>query len=147
MRPRPYICIDPHGDTVGHPPNDGQSHCMHDNRRHRGADIRNWQVTNYASAIELGMDEKGTTIHNLEVSGELTAVPRLRGPPSSTYVELLWNEKRVIAPREKVMELESLRKPAKKEGKHELHMPKCDFHTLKCVWDFIQHNIQKFFNL
>lgn len=138
-RARPFIAIDPHGDTVSSLPNDGQSRCMHDNRRFHGADIRNWQVSNYACAIELEMDEKGSIIYNLEVSGELAPVQRLRGPPSSTYVELIWDEKRVIVPRDKVMELDSLKKPGKREAKYELHMPKCDFHTLKCVWDFIQH--------
>jgi hypothetical protein len=139
VRARPYIAIDPHGDTVGPPPNDGQSHCMHDNRRFRPADLRNWQVSHYACAIELAMDEKGDTVYDLDVSGELEPVERLRGPPSSTYVELIWDEKRVMVPRDKVMSFESLQKPGKREGKYELHMPKCDFHTLKCLWDFIQH--------
>ena len=138
-RARPYIAIDPHGNTVGPPPNDGQSHCMHDNRRFRGAEIRNWQVSHYACAIELDMDEKGDTVYDLDISGELLPVERLRGPPSSTYVELIWDEKRVMVPRDKVMEFESLKKPGKREGKYELHLPKCDFHTLKCLWDFIQH--------
>jgi hypothetical protein len=136
---RPYIAIDPHGVTVGPPPNDGQSHCMHDNRRFRGADIRNWQVSNYASAIELDMDKKDSIIYDLDVSGELKPVERLEGPPSSTYVVLVWDGKKVMAPREKALEFESLAKSGKKEGKYELHMPKCDFLTLKCVWDFIQH--------
>jgi hypothetical protein len=136
---RPYIAIDPHGGTVGPPPNDGQSHCMHDNRRFRGADIRNWQVSNYASAIELEMDKKDNTIYDLDVSGELKPVERLQGPPSSTYVELVWDGKRVMAPREKALGFDSLAKSGKKEGKYELNMPKCDFLTLKCVWDFIQH--------
>jgi hypothetical protein len=136
---RPYIAIDPHGGTVGPPPNDGQSHCMHDNRRFRGADIRNWQVSNYASAIELEMDKKDNTIYDLDVSGELKPVERLHVPPSSTYVELVWDGKRVMAPREKALGFDSLAKSGKKEEKYELHMPKCDFLTLKCVWDFIQH--------
>jgi len=138
-RARPYIAIDPSGNTVGPPPNDGQSHCMHDNRRFRGAEIRNWQVSHYACAIELDMDEKGDTVYDLDISGELLPVERLRGPPSSTYVELIWDEKRVMVPRDKVMEFVSLKKPGKREGKYELHLPKCDFHTLKCLWDFIQH--------
>jgi len=136
---RPYIAIDPHGGTVGPPPNDGQSHCMHDNRRFRGADILNWQVSNYAFAIELEMDKRDNIIYDLDVSGDLKPVERLQGPPSSTYVELVWDGKRVMAPREKVLEFDSLAKTGKKEGKYELHMPKCDFLTLKCVWDFVQH--------
>jgi len=138
-RARPYIAMDPHGDTVGPPPNDGQSHCMHDNRRFRGAEIRNWQVSHYACAIELEMDERGNTVYDLDVSGELLPVERLRGPPSSTYVELIWDEKRVMAPRDKVMEFDSLKKTASRNGRYELLLPKCDFHTLKCLWDFIQH--------
>lgn len=138
-RARPYIAMDPHGDTVGPPPNDGQSHCMHDNRRFRGAEIRNWQVSHYACAIELEMDQRGNTVYDLDVSGELLLVERLRGPPSSTYVELVWDEKRVMAPRDKVMDFESLKKPASRGGQHELLLPKCDFHTFKCLWDFIQH--------
>jgi hypothetical protein len=112
---------------------------MHDNRRFRGADIRNWQVSNYASAIELEMDKKDNTIYDLDVSGELKPVERLHVPPSSTYVELVWDGKRVMAPREKALGFDSLAKSGKKEEKYELHMPKCDFLTLKCVWDFIQH--------
>lgn len=137
---KPYIAIDPKGNTVGLPPDDGQTHCMHDNRRFRPADIRNWQVTNYRNAIELDMDKKGRTIYDLDVSGKLLPVDRLHGPASSTYVELVWDDKRVMAPREKVVEFDSLKKPLQREGKYELHMPKCDFHTLKCVWDFIQHS-------
>jgi hypothetical protein len=138
-RARPYIAMDPHGDTVGPPPNDGQSHCMHDNRRFRGAEIRNWQVSHYACAIELEMDERGNTVYDLDVSGELLPVERLRGPPSSTYVELIWDEKRVMVPRDKVMEFDSLKKPGSRNGKYELLLPRCDFHTLKCLWYYIQH--------
>ena len=136
---RPYIAIDPHGGTVGPPPNDGKSHCMHDNRRFRSADIRNWQVSNYASAINLDMDKRDNIIYDLDVSGELKPVERLKGPPSSTYLELVWDGKKVMAPREKALKFDSLAKSGKKEGKYELHMPKCDFLTLKCVLDFIQH--------
>ncbi|KAM0722728.1 hypothetical protein Q7P37_002169 [Cladosporium fusiforme] len=136
---RPYIAIDPHGDTMGPPPTDGQSHCMHDNRRFRGADIRNWQVSNYACAIELDMEKRGNTVYDLDVRNELVPVERLRGPPSSTYVELKWDDKRIMVPSEKVMGFDSIKKPSQKEGKHELNMPKCDFHTLKCFWDFVQH--------
>jgi hypothetical protein len=112
---------------------------MHDNRRFRGAEIRNWQVSHYACAIELEFDERGNTVYDLDVSGELLPVQRLRGPPSSTYVELIWDEKRVMVPRDKVMEFDSLKKPGSRNGKYELLLPKCDFHTLKCLWDFIQH--------
>lgn len=136
---RPYIAIDPRGETMGSPLDDGESHCMHDNRRFRGADIRNWQVSNYACALELEMDKKGTIVYDLDVHNELVPVDRLRGPPSLTYVELIWDEKRIMVPSDKVMSFDSLKKPGMREGKHELHMPKCDFHTLKCFWDFIQH--------
>lgn len=136
---RPYIAIDPRGDTMGPPPNDGQSYCMHDNRRFRGADIRNWQVSNYACALELEMDKRGDNVYDLDVRNELVPVKRLRGPPSSSYVELIWDDKRIMVPSEKVFGFDSLKKPAQKDSRQELRMPKCDFDTLKCFWDFIQH--------
>ena len=136
---RPYIAIDPHSGTVGPPPNDGRSHCMHDNRRFRYADIHDWQLSSFASAIGQEMDKKDNTIYDLDISGDLKPVERLEGPPSSTYVELIWDGKSIMAPREKALGFDSLAKSGKKEGKYELYMPKCDFLTFKCVWDFIQH--------
>jgi hypothetical protein len=136
---RPYIAIDPHGDTVDPPPNDGQSHCMHDNRRFRGPEIRNWQVSSYASAIALDMAAKGSTVYDLAVDNKLEPVERLRGPPSSTYIELIWDEKRIMVPRDKALAFESLKKQGERD-KYDLTLPECSFHTLKCVWDCIQHS-------
>lgn len=136
---RPYIAMDSHGGALGPPPADGQSHCMHDNRRFRGADIRNWQITHYAPAIELEMDKKGAVVHDLDRKGAIVTVERLRGPHSSTYVELVWDDKRVMVSRAKVLEFESLKKVGKKEGKFELVIPQCELRLLKCIWDFINH--------
>ncbi|KAK4546337.1 hypothetical protein LTR36_002014 [Oleoguttula mirabilis] len=131
-----YIAIDPRGGAVGSAPADGQSHCNHDNRKIRPAQIKNWQVEGYSVAIDLDMESKGNDIYDLGADNVLVKSDRLTGPPSSSYVELLWDDKRIIVPREKAVKYKSIKKPLEKNSRMELQVPECDFATFCQVYNF-----------
>ncbi|KAK6407709.1 hypothetical protein LTR95_018511, partial [Oleoguttula sp. CCFEE 5521] len=136
---RPFIAVDPRGNTGGPPPLDGRSHCTHDNRYIRRPEITNWQVRDYSRCIDLALDSKGSTIYDLNDEGKLEPTDRRKGPPSATYIELIWDSKRVMIPREKAMAFPSLKRQAVKLDWFECIVPKCEFQVFKCLWDFIQH--------
>ncbi|OQO14441.1 hypothetical protein B0A48_01318 [Cryoendolithus antarcticus] len=136
---RPFIAIDPRGNTGGPPPLDGRSHCSHDNRHIRRPDVTNWQVRDYSRCIDLALDSKGSIIYDLNEEGKLEPTDRRKGPPSATYIELIWDSKRVIIPREKAMAFPSLKRQAVKLDRFECIVPECEFQVFKCLWDFIQH--------
>ena len=136
-----WISIHPLGSLVPAAPADGQTHCCHDNRSIRPAQVKNWQVEHYARAIELNMDQKGDVIYDLGVDGKLVPTDRLRGPPSSSYIELIWDQRRIMVPREKCIKFESLKKPLEREDKFELKLPECTMAVLKLLYDFLQHRM------
>lgn len=133
---RGFIAIDPRGNAVGSAPADGQSHCNRDNRKIRPAQIKNWQVEAYAVAIDDDMESKGNEIHDLGADSKLVPVDRLKGPPSASYVELIWDKKRVMVPREKAVGYKSIKKPIEKNSRMELQLPECDFKTFCQVYNF-----------
>ncbi|KAK5117774.1 hypothetical protein LTR85_008749 [Meristemomyces frigidus] len=133
---RGFIAIDPRGSAVGSAPADGQSHCNHDNRKIRRAQIKNWQVEGYSVAIDLDMESKGDEIYDLAADSDFKPIDRLKGPPSSSYVELVWDDKRVMVPREKAVKFKSIKKPLEKNGKMELHVPECDKAIFCQVYNF-----------
>ncbi|KAF2723702.1 hypothetical protein K431DRAFT_197958, partial [Polychaeton citri CBS 116435] len=137
-----YISIDPKGlSAVNLPPADGESHCTHDNRKIRYAQIKNWQVENYARAIKSDHESKtGYEVSDLNTKGELEAVKRLHGPPSRTYVELIWEMKRIMVPKAKVIRYATLNKLVEKMAeKRDVAIPAgCSFNVLKFLYDFIQ---------
>lgn len=137
-RDRSWLAIDPRGSGITAPPQDGQSHCDHDNRRIRAADLKNWQVEKCALALDLESSERGDVIYNFEDDGHLVPTDRLKGPPSSTYVELIWTDKRIMITREKSLKFQSLKKPIERQGKMELKVPDCSLHVLRCVYLFLQ---------
>lgn len=134
-----FIAISPAGSVVPAAPADGQSHCSHDNRSIRPAQVKNWQVEHYARAIDLNMDQKGDVIYNLDIGNQLTPMDRLHGPPSSTYVELIWDKKRIMVPRGTALQFDSLKRPLEKDWKFELKLPECSMSVLTHLWDFLQH--------
>ncbi|OQO14762.1 hypothetical protein B0A48_00144 [Cryoendolithus antarcticus] len=136
---RPFIAIDPRGNTGGPPPPDGRSHCSHDNRYIRLPEVTNWQVRDFSRCIDLALDSKGSTIYDLNEEGKLEPTERRKGPPSATYIELIWDSKRVMIPREKAMAFPSLKRQAVKLDRFECIVPECEFQVFKCLWDFIQH--------
>ncbi|KAI7676829.1 hypothetical protein KC319_g4271, partial [Hortaea werneckii] len=135
-RKNKFIAINPRGAAAGLSIADGQSHCGHDNRYVRPAQMQNWQVETYSLAIELNMDSKGDQIYDIDGDSNFNAVDRLKGPPSSTYAELIWNEKRVMVPREKAMTFESLSRPLEKNEKMELRVPECDEKVFCQLYNF-----------
>lgn len=138
-RARRYIALDPRGSAIGPAPADGQSHCSHDNRRIRRAQIRNWQVGEYARAIDLDLEAKGNTIYELDSSNRLVRLDRMRGPPSASYIELIWDGKRVMVPRTKALSFAGIKKPIQKNEKYELKIPECSIYVFRLIHDFIQH--------
>lgn len=133
---RRFIALDPRGSAVGPAPADGQSHCTHDNRQIRPAHLKNWQVETYASALESDLQSKGDVIYDLGTDSKLEATDRLKGPPSSTYVELIWDDKRVMVPREKALKYKSIKKPLEKEDKMELKVPECTTEVFVQIYNF-----------
>lgn len=138
-----YISLDPRGNAIGPAAADGQTHCMHDNRKISWQQIKNWQVETFARAIDLQMDLKGIDIWDLDTEGVLTRHSRLQVDPSTTYVELLWDEKRIMVPREKCLKFPSLSRPITKLGQFDLMLPECDEDTFKCIYDHITQGTYK----
>lgn len=137
----PFIAGNPSGGLLGHSLADGQSHCLRENRHVTFADLKNWQVSEVSRALELDMDSQGDKVWEFDDDGKLGEVDRLQGPPSATYIELLFEHelqlKRVMAKREKALKFKSIEKVLMKYERYELKVPRCDFATFKCVWDFI----------
>ena len=138
---RSWVSIDPLGSVVAADPADGQSHCSHDNRSIRPAQVKNWQVEHYSRAIELAMDRKGDSIYDLRVDNKLVPTDRLKGPPSASYVELVWDKKYIIVPRENALKFSSIQKPLEKEKKFELKVPDCSMSVLRLLYDFLQYRV------
>ncbi|KAK3058989.1 hypothetical protein LTR09_000555 [Extremus antarcticus] len=133
-----FISLNPYGRATSAPPEDGQTHCSHNNRHISEAQIKNWQVERFASAIDLAMDAKGDTVHEVTPNGKIAAVSRLEAPPSSTYVEMVWGSKRITVSKAKARKLASLKKPLDKSG--ELKLPKdCLERIVLFVHAFIQN--------
>lgn len=133
-----FISLDTKGAAIGPPPADGCSHCSHENGHITLPHIKNWQVECFQVAIDLELDEKGDTVYNLEKDA-LAALDRLKGPPSATYVELIWDKKRIMVNYEKAVGFSSLKKPIQKDDKRELKLPDCKMDILNCIWDFLNH--------
>ncbi|TKA29128.1 hypothetical protein B0A50_03638 [Salinomyces thailandicus] len=131
-----FISLNPRGSAAGLEMADGQSHCGHDNRYVRPAQMQNWQVERYSVALDLGMDSKGDKIYDLDASSNFNATERLKGPPSSTYVELIWDDKRVMVPRESALKYSSLKKPLEKDEKMELKVPDCSFEVFCQLYNY-----------
>ena len=138
---RSWVSIDPLGSVVAAAPADGQSHCSHDNRSIRPAQVKNWQVEHYSRVIDLAMDQKGDKIYDLGVDSKLVPTDRLKGPPSASYVELVWDKKRIMVPREKALKFTSLKKVLEKDSKYELKVPDCSMSVLRLLYDFMQHRV------
>lgn len=137
-----YIALDPRGGDIGPALFDGQTHCMHDNRRITRHLIKNWQVTEFARALDADMESKGEKIWDFGTN-EFVEINRIDGPPSATYVELIWDDmlgqgpKRIMAKREKALRFASLKEPLTMMNKYELVLPMCDLDTFRCIYDFI----------
>ncbi|UJO13096.1 uncharacterized protein CLAFUR5_02352 [Fulvia fulva] len=133
-----FIAIDPRGSAVGPVPADGQTHCLHDNRKIRKEQIKNWQVEEYSKALDLSLAElKGEKIWDWDKTGLLVEGDRVKAESSATYAELVWNKKRVMVSREKALAYASIVKPLKKHGLYELELPPCDLDIFSCIYDFI----------
>ena len=133
-----WISVDPRGGITLAAPADGQSHCCHDNRKIQSAQVKNWQVENYSLAIGLSMEEKGDVIYDFGIDGQLVPTDRLKGHPSATYVELIWDMRRIMVSREKALKLPSIRTPLVKDGKFELRVPECSLSVFRLLYDFMQ---------
>ena len=133
-----WISVDPQGGITSAAPADGQSHCCHDNRKIQSAQIKNWQVENYSLAIGLSMEEKGDVIYDFCIDGQLVPKDRLKGPLSATFVELIWDMKRIMVSREKTLKLPSIRTPLVKDGKFDLRVPECPLSVFRLLYDFMQ---------
>ncbi|KAK3617851.1 hypothetical protein LTR22_026586 [Elasticomyces elasticus] len=131
-----FIALSNKGSPMAAPPADGHSHCHLDNRAVRLPMIKNWQVEGYSVALDLDMESKGDTIYDLTVYKQFDPVDRLKAPPSSTYIELIWDKKRVMVKRDHISKYKSIKKPLEKNNKMELAVPECDEKVFHRIYDF-----------
>ncbi|KAK0308290.1 hypothetical protein LTR01_004917 [Friedmanniomyces endolithicus] len=132
-----FIALSTKGSAIAAAPADGQSHCSLDNRAVRAQQIKNWQVESYSLAIDLDMEGKGDSIYDFSTSKTFDPVDRLKGPPSSTYIELIWDKKRVMVKREHLHKYASIKKPLEKNNKMELAIPDCSRRVFENIYDFV----------
>ncbi|KAF2161357.1 hypothetical protein M409DRAFT_28092 [Zasmidium cellare ATCC 36951] len=131
---QPYILT----SGVGPGPADSQTHCLHDNRHVTFREIQSWQVQVYARALDADMESKGEKVWDFDEKHKLVEHDRrFITKPSSTYIELIWDEKRVMANREKALAFKSQKDTIEKGSKYELTIPDCEETIFKCVYDFI----------
>jgi hypothetical protein len=130
---RPYpgsysISLDPRGADMGSSTADGRTHCLHDNRAISRHMLQNWQVTDYSRALKANMEAKGDTVWDFSDGLEFVETLRVKGPPSATYIELIWDDmlgtgpKRIMANREKALAFDSLRGPLQGDLEYELEV-------------------------
>ncbi|TKA79640.1 hypothetical protein B0A55_03447 [Friedmanniomyces simplex] len=131
-----FIALSTKGSSIAAAPADGQSHCSLDNRSVRVPQIKNWQVEGYSVAIDLDMESKGDIIYDFSVYKTFDPVDRVKGPPSSTYIELIWDKKRVMVKREHSHKYASIKKPLEKNNKMELAVPECSKKVFENIYDF-----------
>ncbi|KAF2774076.1 hypothetical protein EJ03DRAFT_370894 [Teratosphaeria nubilosa] len=117
-------------------PSDGQSHCYLDNSHVRPAEIKNWQVEKYSASIDLDMESKGPKIFDYGADNKMIECDRMTALPSREYIELIWNGKRIMAPRERALSFESILKPLKKDDKYELQVPECPQSVFAQLFNF-----------
>jgi hypothetical protein len=133
-----FISIHPRGGILQSSTNDSQTHCSHDNRGIEIAQLKNWQVHHYALALEMAMDQKGDVVYELTPDRTLAAVNRMDASPSSGFVELVWNEKRIMVSKIKASEFPSVKSLLQEYG-NEIPIPKiCLENVLFHIHDFIQ---------
>ncbi|EGP90110.1 uncharacterized protein MYCGRDRAFT_91094 [Zymoseptoria tritici IPO323] len=136
-----YIALHPSSTSeTGPAATPGHTNCMASNAHIIYAALKSWQVTDYSVALDLGLTSlRGDEVYDLSTDGSLVKHSRLSAPPSNTYVEFLWDEKRIMLPREKCLRFPSLVKPIKKMGLYQLQIEgKCSFDTFKAIYDFVQ---------
>lgn len=130
---QPYILT----NGVGPAPADSQTHCLHDNRHVSFQEIRSWQIQVYSRALDADMEAKGEKIWDFDEKHKLTEHDRrFITKPSATYIELIWDKKRVMANREKALAFKSQKEAIEKDIKFELAIPECDELIFKCIYDF-----------
>lgn len=131
---QPYILT----SGVGPGPADSQTHCLHENRHVTFDEIRNWQVQVYSRALDANMESKGEKIWDFNDKHKLVEHDRrFTTKPSSTYIELIWDQKRVMANRERALAFRSLKETIEKDAKFELAIPECEEHIFKCIYDYL----------
>ncbi|KAK4505559.1 hypothetical protein PRZ48_003522 [Zasmidium cellare] len=131
---QPYILT----SGVGPGPADNQTHCLHDNRHITFRDVQAWQVQVYARALDEDMESKGEKVWDFDEKHKLVEHDRrFITKPSVTYIELIWDKKRIMANREKALAFKSQKDTIEKGSKYELKIPDCDETIFKCVYDFI----------
>ncbi|EMC97940.1 hypothetical protein BAUCODRAFT_408506 [Baudoinia panamericana UAMH 10762] len=131
-----FVEIDSRGLAAADAPADGQSHCSFDNRKVRYAQLKNWQIESYSAALDLDMESKGDVIYDLNVDNAFVPLDRLKAPPSTTYIELIWEDKRVMVKRELALKYKSIMTPLEKEHKMELKVPECSQYVFRHIYDF-----------
>ena len=114
------------------------THCSHDSRV-TPQQCKDWTRYNYQKAIDEKADGRGNSIMRPGDS-ELKAYDRLKEcPPSSEYVELLWNKQRVLCDKEKaVKNAASMKKYFLDKDREPIKIPECSYEIFLSVHNFLQ---------
>ncbi|KAK4554412.1 hypothetical protein LTR86_008620 [Recurvomyces mirabilis] len=135
-RKNKFISMMPQGNDLANASRDQKTHCNLDNRGVRWAQIKNWQVNEFSVTYDLGLVGKGDFIHDYRPSGAFERFERRTGPASSTYIELIWDDRRVIVSRKHALSYSSIKRPLMKNNKMELKIPECSIHVFGQIYDF-----------
>lgn len=136
----PFIALGPQPTTDASPRWTGSSQCTLDNRHIRHSDLRNWQVKSYAIALSTNLEGKGDTVFDYATDNKLEPVHRLQGPPSKEYVELIWEDRRIMVPRERACGFASLKEALEKNDRFELSVPAgCSAQLFALLYNFFLH--------
>jgi len=136
----PFIALGPRPAPAVPPLWTGSSECTLDNRNICHSALRTWQVEFYAKALATDLEGKGDTVFDYKTDNTLEAVHRLQGPPSREYAELIWDEKRIMVPRERACGFASLNKALKKDDRFELTVPAgCSAQLFSLLYNFFLH--------
>ena len=132
-----FIALSPLSSSAGPAPVDGKSHCCHDNRRIRPAQVKNWQVEHYSRALNLDQESKGDYIHDYGIDNKFSKKYRVMGPPSASYVELIYDGMRVMVPRDNAMRIVNLKRLLVKNERMELKVPECSMDTFTQLYNYL----------
>ncbi|KAK4998100.1 hypothetical protein LTR66_002617 [Elasticomyces elasticus] len=98
--------------------------------------IKKWLDEEYKKALDQALDKNGDYVFKLDEDGPNPVHRLMAAGPSAAYVELIWNEQRVMVSREKVHKHATLKRQFA-DGKRSIKVPDCKLQIFQCLHSFI----------
>ncbi|KAK5000192.1 hypothetical protein LTR66_000914 [Elasticomyces elasticus] len=98
--------------------------------------IKSWLDEEYKKALDQALDKNGDYVCRLDEDGPNPIHRLMAAGPSAAYVELIWDEQRVMISREKVHKYSTLKKQFA-DGKRSMKIPDCKLQIFQCLHSFI----------